>query len=97
MLILVLFAAGISSCTAMFSSTGTSIITSSYLSEDEAILGAEEQYCEKEAELQDKPDNFERYYPGYDEYNFDLDDIEHWLLGGPIRTVVFVKLSSDKV
>ena len=77
LLILVLFAAGISSCTAMFSSTGTSIITSSYLSEDEAMLGAEEQYCEMEAELQDKLDNFESYYPGYDEYNFDLDDIEH--------------------
>ena len=41
LLILVLLAAGISSCTAMFSSTGTSIITSSYLSEDEAMLGAE--------------------------------------------------------
>ena len=77
LLILVLLAAGISSCTAMFSSTGTSIITSSYLSEDEAMLGAEEQYGEMEAELQDKLDNFESYYPGYDEYNFDLDDIEH--------------------
>ena len=77
LIILVLLAAGISSCTAMFSSTGSAIITSSYLSEDEAMLGAEEQYCEMEAELQDKLDNFESYYPGYDEYNFDLDDIEH--------------------
>ena len=77
LMVLVLLAAGISSCTAMFSSTGTSIITSSYLSEDEAMLGAEEQYCEMEAELQDKLDNFESYYPGYDEYNYDLDDIEH--------------------
>ena len=77
LMILVLLAAGISSCAAMFSSTGTAIITSSYLSEDEAMLGAEEQYCEMEAELQDKLDNFESYYPGYDEYNFDLDDIEH--------------------
>ena len=74
---LVLLAAGISSCTAMFSSTGSSIIASSYLSEDEAMLGAEEQYLQMEAELQDKLDNFESYYPGYDEYNFDLDDIEH--------------------
>jgi len=73
----VLLAAGISSCTAMFSSTGSAIITSSYLSEDEAMLGAEAQYLQMEAELQDKLDNFESYYPGYDEYNFDLDDIEH--------------------
>lgn len=77
LMILVLLAAGISSCTAMFSSTGSAIITSSYLSEDEAMLGAEEQYLQMEAELQDKLDNFESYYPGYDEYNFDLDDIEH--------------------
>ena len=77
LLILVLLAAGISSCTAMFSSTGSAIITSSYLSEDEAMLGAEAQYLQMEAELQDKLDNFESYYPGYDEYNFDLDDIEH--------------------
>ena len=41
------------------------------------MLGAEAQYCEMEAELQDKLDNFESDYPGYDEYNYDLDDIEH--------------------
>ena len=76
-MVLVLLAAGISSCNAMFTSTGSSVIASSYLSEDEAMLGAEEQYLQMEAELQDKLDNFESYYPGYDEYNFDLDDIEH--------------------
>ena len=76
-LVLVLLAAGISSCTAMFSSTGSAVIASSYLSEDEAMLGAEAQYVQMEAELQDKLDNFESYYPGYDEYNYDLDDIEH--------------------
>ena len=77
LMILVLLAAGISSCTAMFSSTGSAVIASSYLSEDEAMLGAEAQYCQMEAELQDKLDNFESYYPGYDEYNYDLDGIEH--------------------
>ena len=73
----VLFAAGVSSCTSMFTSSDSTIIASSYLSEDEAMLGAEQQYLQMEAELQDKLDNFESYYPGYDEYNFDLDDIEH--------------------
>lgn len=77
LMILVLLAAGISSCTAMFSSTGQSVILSSYLSEDEAMLDAEAQYCDMEAELQDELDNYEWYHPGYDEYNFDLDDIEH--------------------
>ena len=77
LILLVMLTAGISSCSAMLSSSGTSFIASSYLSEDDAMLGAEEQYLQMEAELQDKLDNFESYYPGYDEYNFDLDDIEH--------------------
>lgn len=77
LMLLVMLTAGISSCSAMLSSSGTSIMASSYLSEDDAMLGAEEQYLQMEAELQDKLDNFESYYPGYDEYNFDLDDIEH--------------------
>ena len=72
--ILVLLAAGVSSCTAMFSSTGQAVIASSYLSEDDAMLGAEEQYCRMEAELQAKLDNYEATHD-YDEYHFDLDDI----------------------
>lgn len=75
-MILVLLAAGVSSCTAMFSSTTSSVIASSYLSEDDAMLGAEEQYCQMEAELQRKLDNYEADHD-YDEYHFDLDDIEH--------------------
>ena len=74
--ILVLLAAGVSSCTAMFSSTGQAVIASSYLSEDDAMMGAEEQYCRMEAELQAKLDNYEATHD-YDEYHFDLDDIEH--------------------
>ena len=30
-----------------------------------------------EAALQDELDNYASYHPGYDEYNFDLDSIEH--------------------
>ena len=75
-MVLILFAAGISSCTAMFSSTGSAVIASSYLSEDEAMLDAEARYCEMEAELQRKLDNYETTH-NYDEYHFDLDDIEH--------------------
>ena len=76
LMILVLLAAGISSCTAMFSSSGSSIIASSYLSEDDAMTGAEAAYCDMEAELQDYLDNYENTHD-YDEYHFDLDAIEH--------------------
>lgn len=73
---IVLIAAGITSCTAMFTQTGQGVIASSYLSEDEAMLGAESQYCQMEAELQELLDNYESTHD-YDEYHFDLDDIEH--------------------
>jgi hypothetical protein len=72
----VLLSAGISSCTAMFTSTGSAVIASSYLSEDEAMLGAEQQYTQMEAELQEMLDNYEATHD-YDEYHFDLDEIEH--------------------
>ena len=60
----------------MFTQTGQGVIASSYLSEDEAMLGAESQYCQMEAELQELLDNYESTHD-YDEYHFDLDDIEH--------------------
>lgn len=76
LLCLLLLSAGISSCTAMFTSTGSTVIATSYLSEDEAMLGAEAQYCDMEAELQEYLDNYERTHD-YDEYHYDLDAIEH--------------------
>ena len=73
---LIFLATGVSSCTAMFSSAGSAVIASSYLSEDDAMLGAEAQYCQMEQELQRYLDTYESAH-NYDEYHFDLDDIEH--------------------
>ena len=73
--LLVLLGSGISSCS-MLTSTGSSVIASSYLSEDDAMLGAEAQYCQMEQELQRYLDTYESTH-NYDEYHFDLDDIEH--------------------
>ena len=74
--VLIFLAAGISSCSSIFSQTGSAIIASSYLSEDDTMLGAEAQYCAMEAELQRYLDTYESTHD-YDEYHFDLDDIEH--------------------
>ena len=73
--LLVLLGAGISSCS-MLTSTGSTVIASSYLSEDDAMLGAEAQYCQMEQELQRYLDTYESTHD-YDEYHFDLDEIEH--------------------
>ena len=68
---------GVSSCSMMAGSGVGGVFTSSYLSEDADMLAAEAAYCDMEAELQYTLDNYETLNPGYDEYRFDLDDIEH--------------------
>ena len=68
---------GISSCSMMAGSGVGGVFTSSYLSEDTDMLAAENAYLAMEAELQYELDNYESLHPGYDEYRFDLDEIEH--------------------
>ena len=76
-LMLLLIMGGLQSCTAMFGSAGTGLAATSYLSEDDDMLGAEAAYAELEADLQHELDNYESLHPGYDEYRFDLDEIKH--------------------
>ena len=76
-LMLLLIMGGLQSCTAMFGSAGTGLAATSYLSEDEDMLGAEAAYSDLEADLQHELDNYKSLHPGYDEYRFDLDEIGH--------------------
>ena len=76
-LMLLLIMGGLQSCTAMFGSAGTGLAATSYLSEDDDMLGAEDAYADLEADLQHELDNYESLHPGYDEYRYDLDDIGH--------------------
>ena len=68
---------GVSSCSMMAGSGVGGVFTSSYLSEDADMLAAEAAYCELEQALQYELDHYETLHPGYDEYRFDLDEIEH--------------------
>ena len=77
LLLFIMISAGISSCSSLFSGGITSVISTSYVSEDADMLGAEADYAALEAELQSRIDNIERDHPGYDEYRYDLDNIEH--------------------
>ena len=52
------------------------VAASTYVSEDADILGAEAAYCALEDELREYLASYERPH-GYDEYHFDLDEIEH--------------------
>ena len=56
---------------------GSGIIESTtYQPEDDAMYAAEAAYCEMEADLQQRLDNYEAEH-NYDEYHFELDSIEH--------------------
>lgn len=65
-----------SSC-AMLAGGGTEVVAmASYPSDDADMLGAEAAYAGMEAELQSYLDNYQSTHD-YDEYHFDLDEIEH--------------------
>jgi hypothetical protein len=53
------------------------VTASTYLAEDEDILGAQAAYAQMEADLQFYLDNYVTLNPGYDEYRFYLDQIWH--------------------
>ena len=75
-LLLVMLLGSLQSCSSMFGGGVSNIMASSYLSEDSDMLAAEEAYCAKENELREYLDTYEATHD-YDEYHFDLDEIEH--------------------
>lgn len=74
--LLAFFLNGLSSCSVMVESLTSGIAASTYPSQDADMLGAEAAYCGLEDELQRYLDTYERTHD-YDEYHYDLDDIEH--------------------
>ena len=68
------------SCSSSLVTLGNSTIgavgASTYPCEDGDMLGAEADYCSLEAELSGYLDSYESTHD-YDEYHFDLDEIEH--------------------
>lgn len=74
--VVVLLMTVVSSCSILFQGASSTVNASTYPCEDADMLAAEAQYCALEAELQEKLDNYEATH-NYDEYHFDLDDIEH--------------------
>ena len=66
----------VSSCSVMVQSGVSAFGGSSYSVEDDHMKDAEAQYCAMEAELQEYLDTYESTHY-YDEYHYDLDDIEH--------------------
>ena len=76
-LLFMVIAGMFSSCTAMFQGGTQVILGSSFTAEDEDIIGADNDYKALEAALRNKINNIERTHSGYDEYRYDLDEINH--------------------
>ena len=66
----------LTSCSVFLQGGLSSVGITTFPSSDEDMLGAEAAYTAMEAELQDYLDSYEAAHD-YDEYHFDLDDIEH--------------------
>ena len=77
LLLFIMTAAGVSSCSSLFSGLMNGVLGTSYTSEDSDLVAVENNYAAMENELQQWIDNIERDYPGYDEYRYDLDNIGH--------------------
>ena len=67
----------LSSCSVMFQGGSNVILGTSYTATDEDIIGANDDYKALEASLQRKINNIESTNPGYDEYKYHLDEINH--------------------
>lgn len=80
-LVLFLLIIIIQSCMASLTTIGNGVIgavgAGTYPAEDADILAAEAAYSVMEADLQNELDNYETLHPDYDEYHYDLDEIEH--------------------
>ena len=98
LLVILIVAGSISSCSVFMQGGTNVVIDTSYTAEDADILGVEEDYKEMEAELQTRLDNIEDEYDGYDEYRISSDQIGHdpYELASYL-TIVFQSYKRDQV
>jgi len=75
--VLMILMSAVSSCSIMLEGGLQSVVGTSYTSEDEDIIAVDEDYTLLEEALQVRIDNIESEYPGYDEYQYHLDEIGH--------------------
>ena len=65
------------SCGAMFQGGMQTVLGTSFTAEDEDIIGADNDYKALEASLRNEINQIEQTHSGYDEYRYDLDEINH--------------------
>ena len=65
---LLIVMSSLQACTPLAQSVLESVVIGTYPAEEEDVRAAERVYAEKERQLKDEMDHYERYHPGYDEY-----------------------------
>ena len=89
LLLILMVMSGFSSCSILFSGTTQVSGQTIYTAEDRDIRGAETDYKKLEKELDKKIKRTPTDHPGYDEYRYHLDAIEHdpWQLTSFLTTL----------
>jgi murein DD-endopeptidase MepM/ murein hydrolase activator NlpD len=72
-----LIAAGVSSCSAVFSGGISNVMAGCYQSMPSQLDASDEAMTSREMNLQNTIDSIETDYPEYDEYNYNLEEIGH--------------------
>ena len=76
-LLLLLVCSSMSSCSSFLPGGSGAVVATTFTANDEDITGANDDYKAMEADLSAKIDRIKSDYLGYDEYNFNLDEIGH--------------------
>ena len=76
-LLIMTLSSALSSCSAFLPSGFGAVVATTFTAKDGDIIGANEDYKALEADLQRQIDSIRATHPGYDEYNFHLDEIGH--------------------
>lgn len=76
-LLVLVIAGSVSSCSVLINGGGNVVLGTSYTAEDEDLKGVETDYTKLEDKLRKQIDRIETDHPGYDEYRYNLAEIDH--------------------
>ncbi len=76
-LLVMVVSSALSSCSVFLPGSSSAVVATTFTADDDDIIGANDDYKALEAELQREVDAIETTHPGYDEYNYFLDEIGH--------------------
>ena len=76
-IIFALIGVSMSSVASLVHGGGTTVISTTYVSTDEDIYAAENAYCALEDGLSAQVYGLQSTHPGYDDYEYQIDEIEH--------------------